>query len=73
MADKKSKLLAKGSPSLDEVLLTPEQVAMRWSITTATLANMRSQGRGPQFRRIGPRAVRYPDWAVFAYEVGEAA
>lgn len=47
--------------------LTPKQLADRWSITTGTLANWRSQGRGPAFGRIGSR-VRYRVEDVTAFE-----
>jgi hypothetical protein len=59
-------------PSRDEVLMTPEQVAERWSVNVATLANQRSRGVGPRYRKIG-KLIRYPEWAIFAYEIGEAA
>lgn len=56
----------------EEVLLTPAEVAERWKITVASLTNQRSRGVGPRYRKIGSR-VRYPEWAVFAYEMGTQA
>jgi predicted DNA-binding transcriptional regulator AlpA len=41
-------------------LLTPDELVTRWdgAVTTGTLANWRSQDRGPRYVKIG-RAVRY--------------
>jgi hypothetical protein len=58
-------------PSLDEVLLTPQDVAKRWSMHVQTLANLRSKGLGPRYYKLFNGAIRYPDWAVFAAEVAQ--
>ena len=42
----------------DVYLMTPEQVAEEWGISQQTLAQWRSQNRGPKFIRVG-RSVRY--------------
>lgn len=49
--------------------ITPDQLVERWkgAVTTGTLANWRSQGRGPAFTRIAKR-VRYRVVDVLAYE-----
>lgn len=49
--------------------LTPSQLVTRWNdaVTTGTLSNWRSQGRGPSFVKFG-RSVRYPLAAVQAHE-----
>ncbi|HKY46165.1 MAG TPA: hypothetical protein VJM50_23945 [Pyrinomonadaceae bacterium] len=49
--------------------LTPAQLQARWenAVTTGTLSNWRSQGRGPSFVKFG-RSVRYPIQAVIDYE-----
>lgn len=41
--------------------LSPAQVVARWNdaVTTGTLANWRSSGKGPPFQKFGSR-VRYP-------------
>ena len=41
--------------------LTPAEVVKRWNgaVTTGTLANWRSHGKGPKFQKFGSR-VRYP-------------
>lgn len=39
-------------------LLTEEQVAEFWGVTTSLLQKMRHEGKGPRFVRIG-RLVRY--------------
>lgn len=38
--------------------LTPDELAARWSVTTATLANQRSLRRGPTYLKLGG-AIRY--------------
>ena len=51
---------------------TPANAAKILQMSPQTLANMRSQGRGPPFRKIGGRIFyMYPDLA--AYGSGEVA
>ena len=38
---------------MNEPLLTPEQLAARWSVSKHTLAVWRARGRGPNFVRLG--------------------
>jgi len=54
--------------------LTPAQLVARWNnaVTTGTLSNWRSQGRGPKFVKFG-RNVRYPLDGVIAYEKQHAS
>ena len=42
-------------------LLTTEQLAKRWGVSTGTLRNWRSQGKGPSFIRLVKKGspVRY--------------
>lgn len=48
-------------------LLTPTQLADRWGVTTGHLANLRHQGDGIGYLKIGNRvAYRFSD--VLAYE-----
>ena len=49
--------------------LTPEEVSARLNgrISVKTLANWRSQGQGPPFRRLGGR-ILYPDGLFQAWE-----
>lgn len=48
-------------------LMTPTQLADRWSVTAGHLANLRHQGEGIGYLKIGCRvAYRYTD--VIAYE-----
>lgn len=49
--------------------LTPAQLATRWgdAITTGTLANWRSKGKGPAFAKFGSR-VRYRLDQVVSWE-----
>lgn len=48
-------------------LLTPSQLADRWGVTTGHLANLRHQGEGIGYVKIGVRvAYRFAD--VLAYE-----
>lgn len=42
-----------------EKLLDTVEVARVLGIHPATLATWRSQGRGPEFLKVGPRKVRY--------------
>jgi hypothetical protein len=57
-------------PSLNEALLTAEQLAERWQIKVASLANQRSRGVGPRFVRLPSGRVLYPWSAVADYELG---
>lgn len=64
-------------PRLDfsDGLLTPAQLAERWSMSPQSLANMRSQGRGPAFIKFGEgksARVRYRQSVVLAYETDPA-
>jgi hypothetical protein len=60
-------------PTLADALLSPEALARRWSVKPTTLATMRSQGRGPRYYKLPNGIVRYPEWAVFDWEIGKAA
>lgn len=53
----------------DPVHLSPAELVDRWrgQIAEHTLANWRSEGRGPDYMRIGGR-VLYPMAAVEAWE-----
>jgi hypothetical protein len=51
----------------DDALLTEDQLAKRWQISTGSLANDRSLGRGVPYLKIG-RAVRYDPADVREYE-----
>ena len=48
-------------------LLTDAQLAERWQLSRGTLANQRSQGRGPAYLKIAGR-VRYRRSDIEAYE-----
>ena len=48
-------------------LLTDAQLAVRWQLSRGTLANQRSQGRGPAYRKLAGR-VRYRLSDIEAYE-----
>ena len=53
------------SPEPD--LLTDAQLAVRWQLSRGTLANQRSQGRGPAYLKLAGR-VRYRLSDIEAYE-----
>jgi hypothetical protein len=53
------------SPEPD--LLTDAQLAVRWQLSRGTLANQRSQGRGPAYLKLAGR-VRYRRSDIEAYE-----
>jgi hypothetical protein len=46
------------SPEAVHDLLTDAQLAVRWQLSRGTLANRRSQGRGPAYLKLAGR-VRY--------------
>lgn len=48
-------------------LLTPADLAERWSMSVGTLANLRSARKGPAYLRIGG-AVRYRPEDIERYE-----
>jgi hypothetical protein len=48
-------------------LLTDAQLAARWQLSRGTLANQRSQGRGPAYLKLAGR-VRYRRSDIEAYE-----
>jgi predicted DNA-binding transcriptional regulator AlpA len=48
-------------------VMTPAQLAKRWDFHVMSLANMRTQGRGPKFIKLGNK-VRYPLSEIEAYE-----
>lgn len=54
----------------DDELLTPKQVAEFFKFAPQSLADMRSDGTGPEFIKLGPNRsspVRYPRRAVLAW------
>ena len=50
---------SKGFDTAPPGLLTPEQVAMQMGLSLETLAQWRSQKRGPMFVKIARNCVRY--------------
>lgn len=51
---------------MQQNLITPENLAKRWSINTQTLSQWRWNGRGPVFLKIGRRVLyRLEDVAEF--------
>jgi Helix-turn-helix domain len=55
------------SPERVHDLLTDAQLAARWQLSRGTLANQRSQGRGPAYLKVAGR-VRYRRSDIEAYE-----
>jgi Helix-turn-helix domain len=55
------------SPDAVHDLLTDAQLAVRWQLSRGTLANQRSQGRGPAYLKLAGR-VRYRRSDIEAYE-----
>jgi hypothetical protein len=53
-------------PLLDE-LMTPVALSERWGVSVGHLANLRSEGRGPTWLKIGGR-IAYRVRDVAAYE-----
>jgi hypothetical protein len=69
MTTKHPELVITERGSRDDVLLTPAELAARWSITPAALAQMRARGKGPRYYKLFNGLIRYPDWAVFDAEI----
>ena len=56
-------------PSLDDdVFMTPNQLAARWSMDAATLANTRHRGEGLPFVKLPGGSVRYRGCDILAAE-----
>jgi len=55
------------SPEAVPDLLTDAQLATRWQLSRGTLANQRSQGRGPAYLKLAGR-IRYRRTDIEAYE-----
>jgi len=49
------------------MILTPDQLAQRWRTSTSYLANLRSQGKGCPYVKLGRRVV-YRSEDVRQYE-----
>ncbi|HEX8508634.1 MAG TPA: helix-turn-helix domain-containing protein [Propionibacteriaceae bacterium] len=58
---------SEGDHSAGSELLTDAQLAERWQLSRGTLANQRSQGRGPTYLKIAGR-VRYRRSDIESYE-----
>ena len=48
-------------------LLTPSEAARLLRVSKATLATWRTQARGPKYRKLGERMVRYTAEDVLAW------
>ena len=59
--------LCEASQAETPEFLTDAQLAARWQLSRGTLANQRSQGRGPSYLKIAGR-VRYRRSDVEAFE-----
>jgi len=53
-------------------LLTDVEVSALLGVSRITLANWRCEGKGPRFRKIGERMVRYLRADVIAFIGGDA-
>ena len=53
-------------------LLTDVEVSALLGVSRITLANWRHEGKGPRFRKIGERMVRYLRADVIAFIGGDA-
>jgi hypothetical protein len=74
LGDASGKRVARGSSAVspdsaspEPNLLTDAQLAARWQLSRGTLANQRSQGRGPAYFKLAGR-VRYRLSDIEAYE-----
>jgi hypothetical protein len=60
------------NPDIPETLMTPQELASRWSLSQKTLANHRCNGTGVPYVKIGV-AVRYRISDVLDHEHRVAA
>jgi hypothetical protein len=60
-------VISRDDASTEPELLTDAQLAVRWQLSRGTLANQRSQGRGPAYLKLAGR-VRYRRSDIEAYE-----
>lgn len=67
----RTELIITTPPTLDDVMLSTAEAAKRLGYAKQTLINMRCEGRGPRFYRRANGSIRYPDWAVFDFELGK--
>jgi hypothetical protein len=63
----KAARLSRDDQPVGPELLTDAQLAERWQLSRGTLANQRSQGRGPMYLKIAGR-VRYRRSDIETYE-----
>lgn len=49
--------------------LRPDELAIRWSVATKTLAKWRCAGTGPNFIKLSNGIVRYPVSEIEAFEL----
>lgn len=54
---------------LDDRLLTPNEVADRYRMKPGSLANQRSNGRGPKHIRLPNGRIRYKESALLEWEL----
>jgi hypothetical protein len=68
-AAREASVVSRNDPSPEgvPVLLTDTQLAARWQLSRRTLANQRSQGRGPAYLKLAGR-VQYRRSEIEAYE-----
>jgi Helix-turn-helix domain len=60
-------VVTRDDASSEPDLLTDAQLAVRWQLSRGTLANQRSQGRGPAYLKLAGR-IRYRRSDIEAYE-----
>lgn len=53
--------------------LRPEELAIRWSVATKTLAKWRCEGTGPRYIKLTNGLVRYAVAEVEAFELAAGA
>lgn len=53
--------------------LRPEELAIRWSVATKTLAKWRCEGTGPRFIKLTNGLVRYSVADIEAFELAAGA
>lgn len=53
----------------ERTFLRTTELAERWAVSTGHLANLRVQGRGPSYVKLGGGSVRYSLADVEAFEM----
>ncbi len=65
-------ILEPSAATIDDIFLTPQQLADRWQLDTGTLSNLRARGEGVPFVKLPSGSVRYKVADVLTAETASA-